>query len=152
MFTLVQMSNYNIHPYHLVDESPWPLVAAAGGMTITTGTLMFFHKAFLLLLSLRGLVVLLCIYQWWRDVTREARLIGFHSSLVELGIRWGMALFIIREVMLFFSFFWAFFHRSLCPAIEGGRRWPPTGVVIIRPYQVPLLNTVVLLSSGASCT
>ena len=57
---------------------------------------------------------------WWRDVIRESYLQGFHTVFVSLGLKYGVILFIVSEVCLFFSFFWAFFHSSLSPAVEIG--------------------------------
>ena len=59
---------------------------------------------------------------WWRDVIREATFQGYHNPVVQLGLRYGMALFIASEVMFFSAFFWAFFTSSLFPV---GGVWPP---------------------------
>jgi len=115
------MSNLVRHPYHLVDESPWPLVSSFGGLFITTGILSWFHTNDIRLFSVAFLILGLTMFQWWRDISREGRVQGHHSSIVELGLRWGMALFIVSEVLFFVSFFWAFFHRRLAPAVEVGR-------------------------------
>lgn len=90
--------------------------------------------------------------QWWRDVRREAVFQGKHSLKVESGLRIGIALFIVREIFFFFAFFWAFFHSSLSPNVEVGATWPPVSLNAINPYEVPLLNTTVLLGRGATIT
>ena len=77
---------------------------------------------------------------------------GRHSRHAVLGIRCGIALFIISEVMFFFSFFWAFFHRRLAPTVSIGCIWPPLGIEVVDANGVPFLNTIVLLTSGASIT
>ena len=89
---------------------------------------------------------------WWRDIVREATFEGHHTFLVQHGLRFGMVLFIVSEIMLFFAFFWAYFHSSLSPVPEIGCVWPPKGLEVINPWLLPLLNTALLLTSGASLT
>jgi len=146
--------NNQVHPFHLVDPSPWPIVTATAAFGTTTGGVMFFHGyiggQFLMSLSLCFLVFMM--FTWWRDVVREGTFEGQHTKPVEYGLRMGMVLFIVSEVMFFFAFFWAFFHSSMAPSIEIGGVWPPLGIETFSPWEVPLLNTLILLTSGATVT
>nr|UKE80292.1 cytochrome c oxidase subunit III [Phlogotettix monozoneus] len=140
------------HPFHLVDNSPWPLTGSMGLMSITSGTIMWFHHNEMWLMNLGMIVTLMTMFQWWRDVIRESTFQGLHTKMVIRGMKWGMILFITSEVLFFSSFFWAFFHSSLSPSIEIGMQWPPNGIKPFNPMSIPMLNTMILLSSGMSIT
>lgn len=140
------------HPYHLVDQSPWPLTGAISALMMTSGLILWFHTKSLSLLLAGFILLIATMINWWRDVVRESTFQGWHTAVVEKGLRYGMILFITSEVCFFFAFFWAFFHRSLAPTVEIGVTWPPTGITPLKPFLVPLLNTAVLLSSGVTIT
>jgi cytochrome c oxidase subunit 3 len=142
------------HQFHLVDPSPWPFLAALGGLMLTSGLVSYMHKilgGFELLIN--GVVVIFFVmYVWWRDIVREATYEEQHTFVVQRGLRLGMILFIVSEVMFFFGFFWAFFHSSLAPVFNIGGVWPPACIIPMDTFTIPLTNTFILLSSGATVT
>nr|AML26230.1 cytochrome c oxidase subunit III [Scirtidae sp. BMNH 1274304] len=146
------MSMQKNHPFHLVDISPWPILGALTAMEMMIGLIKWFHFYNNDLLMMSTITTLLVMYQWWRDITREGTHQGLHTFNVVMGLRWGMILFITSEIFFFLSFFWGFFHSSLTPTIELGMIWPPKSISTFNPIQIPLLNTLILLTSGLTVT
>jgi heme/copper-type cytochrome/quinol oxidase subunit 3 len=142
------------HPFHMVKPSPWPFFTGLAALVTAVGAAQymhfFFHGGKLLFLGFTILAI--CVVCWWRDVVIEATYYGDHTRVVQRGLRYGMILFIVSEIMFFFAFFWAFFHSSLAPAMEIGFIWPPKGIHPFCPAGVPFLNTLILLSSGSFIT
>jgi cytochrome c oxidase subunit III len=155
------------HDYHLVDPSPWPFVGAMAAFVMAIGAVMWMHGATIavMLLGLAG--VLYTMFMWWRDVIAEAHK-GDHTPVVGLHLRYGMMMFIASEVMFFVAWFWAFFDASLfsgepiqaARSMATGAVWPPAPVVdgvvqhtaIFDPWHLPLINTLILLTSGTTVT
>nr|YP_009407589.1 cytochrome oxidase subunit 3 [Modiolus philippinarum]ASB29973.1 cytochrome oxidase subunit 3 [Modiolus philippinarum] len=137
------------NPYYLVNFSPWPLFSSGGGFVLAVGFVSWLHSYSFMGVLLGVTCLIFPLSQWWRDVMRESE-VGYHTSYVEKGMTDGFLLFLISEVMFFFSFFWAFFHMSLAPDIAIGCLWPPMGLKSIDPFKVPLCGTSVLVSSGCS--
>lgn len=148
------MKLYQRHPFHLVNPSPWPLVGSISAFTLTTGSVMYFHGYQFgdMIASLGMVSVLYTMFVWWRDVVRESTFEGHHTLQVQNGLRYGVILFITSEVAFFAAFFWGYFTASLSPNIEVGGIWPPVGIEVFNPWEVPLVNTLVLLLSGVTIT
>ncbi|MGH8335986.1 MAG: cytochrome c oxidase subunit 3, partial [Gammaproteobacteria bacterium] len=142
------------HKWHLVDPSPWPLMAAIGVFCMTTGGVLYMHKYIdgNILFKIGIFITLFVVCIWWRDVIREATFEEQHNIAVQRSLRLGMILFIVSEIMFFFAFFWAFFHSSLAPVFNIGGVWPPEAITTIKSSGIPLTNTIFLLSSGATVT
>jgi len=99
-----------------------------------------------------GFLLLIALFSCWcRDIIREGTYLRYHTREVLTGLRLGFILFILSEVMFFFSFFWAYFHSSLSPSIQIGSQWPPYSLSVIG-LTLPVVNTVILLTSGAAIT
>jgi heme/copper-type cytochrome/quinol oxidase subunit 3 len=142
------------HPFHLVTESPWPFYGSCSTFGLALGIGGMTNGACgsptLLTISLTG--VSLTMLVWWRDIVREATFEGNHTCQVQIGLRVGMTLFILSEVMFFVSFFWTFFHSSYSPVAEIGQQWPPLLIASMDAWHIPFLNTILLLFSGIMVT
>ena len=148
------------HPFHLVDPSPWPLVASLAAGALAMGTVLWMHDESLfggllsgVKLPLIGLLaVLFVMWMWWRDVIKEAVVQKAHSPVAKIGLRYGMVLFIASEVMFFVAFFWAYFGAAFYPTEATGFVWPPQAIHPFDPFAVPFIMTLILLLSGTTVT
>jgi cytochrome c oxidase subunit 3 len=153
------------NPYHMVEPSPWPIIGSVSALLLALGGLTYMHpdmfgpgaEGFFKQISpwnvIIGVVaVLYTMAGWWRSVIREAQTPGLPSPVVKLGLRYGMFLFISSEVMFFLAFFWAYFHFALFPSDALGHVWPPKGVQTFEAFDLPFLNTLILLTSGVTVT
>ena len=167
------MAGTQKHPYDLVDPSPWPFVGSIAALLLAMGVVLALHpdtfgkglegtfKSLGWWLVLPGMLgVLYTMFRWWADVVREAEHEGHHSKVVQLGLRYGMVLFIASEVMFFVAFFWAFFDNWIAGTetaqvwrvMANGDQWPPKHISVFDAFDLPLINTIILLLSGCTVT
>lgn len=129
-----------MHLFHILPVSPWPILSSFSAFTLLSGAAFYMHNVITGgWFALLGLISLsFCVFFWFSDIVDEATFSGFHTKSVKFGIRLGFMLFIVSEMMLFFGFFWAFFHAAICPAIEIGSVFPPEGIYTIPVWEFPL--------------
>ena len=146
------MAHAKNHDYHILAPSSWPLLGALAGFAMLVGGVLWMHDVtpFLFWMGLVG--VLYVMYGWWRDVVIESN-IGDHTPVVRIGLRYGVILFIMSEVMFFAAWFWSFFKHAIYPMNEYvGSEYIPPSIYPVDAFHLPLINTIILLLSGCAVT
>ena len=155
------MASNKTHPFHILNPSPWPICLSFSLFFVALGTAFFIHSHSIGygIFGLGAVSLIYTCYAWWRDVILEGRVEKAHTEEVRNGLRIAMALFILSEVAFFFAFFWSFFKAWLDPVhlLDGAwatvvSSWPPEGIKTFDPWDLPFINTLVLLLSGTTVT
>ena len=147
------MSGAKSHPYHIVNPSPWPFLSSLGAFALAIAAILYMHGSSMIAMMICLTLVVTFSILWWRDIISEAGNGHDHTEAVQHGLRMGMLLFIVSEVMFFFAFFWAYFNASV-PFLSfvASPMWTPEGVVPLPTWTLPFLNTLILLTSGVTVT
>ncbi|WP_137699634.1 cytochrome c oxidase subunit 3 [Marimonas lutisalis] len=149
------MAHEKNHDYHILNPSIWPFLGALAGFVLLFGAVLYMHDVTPWVMIAGFLFTFYVMYGWWSDVVTESK-IGDHTPVVKIGLRYGVVLFIISEVMFFSAWFWTFFKHALypmgpeSPLVDG--QWPPAGIETFDPWHLPLINTLILLCSGMAAT
>ena len=146
------MAHEKNHDYHILKPSPWPLLGAFTAFVMFYGAVLYMQDITPWLFYIGFVGVLYSMYAWWAEVVNEGNT-GDHTPVVKIGLRYGVILFITSEVMFFVAWFWSFFRASLFPNVDyAGGVWPPVGIETLDAWHLPLINTLILLCSGAAAT
>lgn len=140
------------HPFHIVTISPWPILNAIISWNIVSYILWRFSYHIKINFILINIIIIISAFLWWINIVKETTEQRSHSLLISNGLKLSIILFIVSEILFFFSFFWAYFHSRISPNIEIGINWPPIYINSFNPINVPLLNTIILVRSGISVT
>jgi len=149
------MAHAKNHDYHILPPSIWPFMGAVGAFIMLFGAVLWMHGSGPWMGLIGLAMVLYVMFAWWSEVVHEA-IVGDHTPVVRIGLRYGFIMFIMSEVMFFAAWFWSFFKHAmypmgpLSPAVDGP--WPPVGIETFDPWHLPLINTLILLCSGAAAT
>jgi cytochrome c oxidase subunit 3 len=151
------MAHEKNHDYHILQPSIWPFMGAVGAFVMLFGAVLWMHEITPFIFWIGFVVVLYTMYAWWSETIVEEKE-GDHTPVVRIGLRYGFILFIMSEVMFFAAWFWSFFKHAMYPMDPDGLSprvqgvWPPEGIETFDPWHLPLINTLILLCSGAAAT
>lgn len=145
------MKKYNINLF-FITLRPWPLILSLRVILIFLNLIIFLNSGKIIFLFINLIINLIIIFFWWNDIINESTFLGFHNKYIIIITIYSIIIFIISEIFFFIRFFWSFFHFIFSPDIIIGSIWPYNGINPINYINLPILNSLLLISSGCSVT
>lgn len=163
--------------YYVPHGTYWPIMGSIGLTALLGGfaSMLNGSESGSTFMVIGVLVMLAMMYFWFGQVIDESES-GIYNEQVDVSFRWGMAWFILSEVMFFAAFFGALYYARVysVPWVGGEATgavtnaflwpdfesvWPTNGpssiggdYEVMGAWGLPALNTIILLTSGVTVT
>jgi cytochrome c oxidase subunit 3 len=163
--------------YYVPHGSPWPIIGSLGLLLLMVGASSWLNGADLgFWIMWAGVATIIGMLMGWFGTVIGESQSGLYNAQVDQSFRMGMFWFIFSEVMFFCAFFGALFYaRNMSIPWLGGESnnfftnlllwdgyessWPSNGpgelggeYEVMGPFGLPLINTVILLTSSITIT
>ena len=146
------MAHAKNHDYHILPPSIEPLLGAVAAFFMLFGAVLWMHDSGPWMFLIGFVAVLYVMFTWWSRVVEESH-VGDHTTVVQIGLRYGVILFITSEVMFFAAWFWSFFKHAIYPMEDYfGSEYVAPEIYPVDALHLPLINTLILLLSGCAVT